>query len=298
MPKNLLLSDFPPHLDIEATSRCNFNCSFCDKQPLLQKNQLGDIKMTLFKKIIDEGALFGLKSVQLSYRGEPLLHPDLAEMVHYAKKKGVHGVYFCTNGMLLTPLMAQKLISAGLDCITISVQGSDSAAFEETRLGAKYSVILRNIKNLMETKMKYSLKSPYVKVQAVVLPDYDLEEYRKFWEPHCDEVINVPFRDCLNRRKGIRTVWICEQPWQRLTIEWDGTILPCNNDDIREFSPGNARTMTIYEAWHHDKLKILRQLHLQGNSHEAVDCDGCTYRTLGFLETSVPLKIKGWRGFD
>jgi len=274
------LSDFPSHLDIEVTSRCNLNCTFCDKQPLLKKDQLGDMDFALFRKIIDEGALYGLKSVQLSYRGEPLLHPDIARMIDYAKQKGVEKVFFCTNGMLLTPTMSRELIRAGLDQITVSVQGTNTENFESARLGSKFRTVFLNIRKLMEEKRSLGLKYPHVRVQAVLLPGFNLEEHRKFWEPYCDEVVHVEYRDSLNREKGLKTGWICDQPWKRLTIEWDGTILPCNNDDIREFSPGNAREMTVYDAWHNEKTNTLRQLHLKGESHKSADCDGCSYRAL------------------
>ena len=39
--------------------------------------------MALFKKIIDEGAENGLYSIKLSLRGEPLLHPQIIDMVDY-----------------------------------------------------------------------------------------------------------------------------------------------------------------------------------------------------------------------
>ena len=128
-PSKFILRDFPMHLDIETTSRCNLRCTFCDKLPLLTKDRLGYIDLSLYKKIIDEGAEHHLWGVKLSYRGEPLLHKDIVEMVEYARRKGVLDVYFNTNGMLLTPIMSEKLIDAGLNRISISVEGTDPAAF-------------------------------------------------------------------------------------------------------------------------------------------------------------------------
>ena len=102
-PKEFYLRELPLHLDIEASSLCNLRCTFCDKLPLLQKNQLGNMELDVFKKIIDQFSaepdkkLWGLK---LSYRGEPLLNKDVPKMVKYAKERGVLDIYFNTNGML------------------------------------------------------------------------------------------------------------------------------------------------------------------------------------------------------
>lgn len=130
-PKKFTVRDFPMHLDVEISNRCNLRCTFCDKLPVLSRDQLGDMDLQLYRRILDEGEagrLFGLK---LSYRGEPLLHPNLVEMVAYAKAKGVLDVYFNTNGMLLTQEMSHRLIDAGLDRISISIEGTDPEVFEE-----------------------------------------------------------------------------------------------------------------------------------------------------------------------
>jgi len=88
-PKKFIVSDFPLHLDIEATNRCNLKCVFCDKLPYLSKDKIGDMDMGLYKKIIDEGARYGLMGVKLSYRGEPLLNKNVVEMVKYAKNRAI-----------------------------------------------------------------------------------------------------------------------------------------------------------------------------------------------------------------
>lgn len=274
------LRAFPAHLDIEPTSRCNFNCTFCDKQPLVKKHQLGDMPLSLFKKIIDEGILNDIQSVQLCYRGEPLLNKEIVEMVRYAKEQGVEKVYFCTNGTLLTPLKIRNLISVGLDEITISVQGTDAATFEAERFGANFELILRNIQCLFNEREKQTASIPKIKIQAVKLPDLDLDEYRSFWKRYCDVVSIMEYKDAQERTKGVKSKWICPQPWQRMTVEWEGTILPCNNDDIRKYSPGNVNDMTLKEAWHSEAINTVRNSHIKGCAHLIEDCDGCPLRAI------------------
>jgi radical SAM protein with 4Fe4S-binding SPASM domain len=279
---------FPVHLDVEPTSRCNFNCTFCDKQPLLKKEQLGDMSFDLYKKIIDEGAREGLGSVQLCYRGEPLLHNDLPNMVAYAKEKGIEQVFFCTNGTLLTPQNNLKLIEAGLDHITISVQGTNAQTFEAERFGAKFSLVLRNISHLLAQRKKADRSVPKIRLQAVWLPELDVDEYAAFWAPYCDEVTVVKYKECGIRERGVKTDWSCPQPWQRMTIEWDGRILPCNNDDIGVFALGNVNDTSIREAWNCEKMKTIRTMHEKGLSHTIEDCDGCPYRTIQSENGGVP----------
>jgi len=278
-PSKFILRDFPLHLDIESTSICNIKCTFCDKLPVLKNNQLGSIDFALYKKIIDEGVKFKLYGVKLSYRGEPLLHKNITEMVAYAKSKGILDVYFNTNGMLLTEKMSEKLIDVGLNRISISIEGTDPLAFEKERIGAKFDVILNNIKSLCKLKKEKGINYPKVRIQTVSFPGLDVAQYKAFWGPYCDEVASVDYKDANKREEGIVYEWACPQIWQRMTIEWDGVVLPCNNNDLRTFSLGNASEKKIYDCWHDKKINMMRRLHKSGNSHKITDCDGCPWRT-------------------
>ena len=279
-PKDFIVRDFPVHLDIEATSRCNLRCTFCDKLPLLSKEQMGDIDIALFRRIIDEGAEKGLMSLKLSYRGEPLLHKRIAELVSYGKHKGLLDIYFNSNGMLLSKDMSARLMDAGLDRISISVEGIDPIAFERERRGAKFDRILKNIEDLMALKQQRGVSFPKVRVQTVYLPQIDLNTYREFWRTRCDEVAAIDFKDVVNREDNLRSEdWACPQLWQRMTIEFNGRIMPCNNDDYGKLSPGNAENKSIYESWHDPIVEKARQLHKQGQSHQVTACQGCPWRT-------------------
>lgn len=278
-PSKFILRDFPMHLDIEITSRCNLKCTFCDKLPLLTNDKLGYMDLALYQKIIDEGSENQLWGVKLSYRGEPLLHRDIAEMVRYATQKGILDIYFNTNGMLLSREMSEKLIDAGLHRISVSVDGADPSAFEKERIGAKFDVIQKNIGTLIELRKKRGVNYPKVRVQTVHFPGLDLNAYRSYWESRCDEVAAVDYKDETSRVEGIIYDWACPQLWQRMTIEWDGTILPCNNDDFRLLSTGNAKEKTVYECWHDKKARDARDLHQKGESHKVKACDGCPWRT-------------------
>ena len=72
----------------------------------------GIMKMDLYKKIIDEAAANNVYSIKLSWRGEPLLNPNLVEMIKYAKKKGIKDVAFLTNAELLTDKKVRNLLKA------------------------------------------------------------------------------------------------------------------------------------------------------------------------------------------
>jgi len=284
-PASFSLGEFPVHIDLEASSRCNLRCTFCDKLPLLGPEKLGDMDFGLFTRMLDEGAEHGLAGLKLSYRGEPLLNARLADMVAYAKRKGLLDVYFNTNGMLLTEVRSRALIEAGLDRISVSVEGVDPAAFERARVGALFDTILRNLDRLRELRHRLGAIYPRIRVQTVALPGLDLDQYAGFWLDHADETAAVDYKDVEDRQTGIQAPgFACPQLWQRLTVEFDGTVLGCNNDDFRRLSPGNSREISLAACWKHQTLQNARALHRRGLSHMVAACDGCPWRSAQILK--------------
>lgn len=279
-PKEFILRDMPLHLDIEASSRCNLRCTFCDKLPLLKPGQLGNLEFDLFKHIIDQfngnHKLWGLK---LSYRGEPLINPQIPDMVRYAKEHGVLDVYFNTNAMFLDERMSRRLIEAGLDRISISIDGTEKTEYEKVRVGADFDKLIQNLETLLRLKEEYGVTYPKIRIQTVKFPNTNADEYLKKWDNYADEIAMVDYKDESIRNENLRGDWACPQLWQRMTIEWDGTVFGCNNDDLRGFDLGNAADRSIYDCWHDERMMRVREIHMQGKSHEVDDCNGCPWRT-------------------
>ena len=80
----------------------------------------------LFQRIIDEAARVGVKRVHLYLHGEPLLHPQIVDMISYIKSRNLV-VHLTTNGMLLDKEKAEAILRSGVngaDHFRISVLGS------------------------------------------------------------------------------------------------------------------------------------------------------------------------------
>jgi MoaA/NifB/PqqE/SkfB family radical SAM enzyme len=95
--------------------RCNLSCAYCNEfnsfsQPVSTAEML---------KRIDMLAALGTTVITLS-GGEPLLHPDLDEIVRRIRRHHILAEVL-TNGYLLTPDRIQRLNRAGLDHLQISI---------------------------------------------------------------------------------------------------------------------------------------------------------------------------------
>jgi MoaA/NifB/PqqE/SkfB family radical SAM enzyme len=112
----------PEQITIMTTDGCNLHCKMChfanNQNPGYQINRIGKMPMEIYRKLMDE--VPGYPIVSLT-GGEPLLHPEVVEMVAYAKHYG----RFCsltTNGWMLEKY-AQELCDANLDVLVVSVDG-------------------------------------------------------------------------------------------------------------------------------------------------------------------------------
>lgn len=279
-PERFFVGPFPLFVDIETTSLCNLTCPFCAttyRAPLIKR---GFITFETIRRIIDEGYEKGLYGVKLNCRGEPLLHPQICEFVSYAKDKGLIDVYFNTNAVLLNKSLSERLISAKLDRISISVEGYTKTFYERYRVGANFEVVLENIKTLQRIKKKEGVNFPKLRIQTVLLPELeaDLDGYKNFWMEFADEVSYLDYKEMKEKRKGIRYPWACPQLWQRMAIWWDGTVLPCNHDDEGLLNLGKVGGRSIGEMWHSELSNYIRDKHKAGLGHEISACDGCYLR--------------------
>lgn len=279
-PEHGIAGDFPLHLDIEPTSACNLRCPFCATTH--NKYATGMMSEETWKTILDEAGENGLYSLKFTYRGEPLLHPDLPRMVAYAKEVGVMDVYFNTNALRLDEDMIKNLIDSGLDRISISFEGYEKSVYERYRVGSNYETVVSNIENLMKIKKELGVEKPLVRIQTVLIPEMKgkVDDYARFWKERADEVSYLDMKDEEGNpdHRGVQHPWACPQLWQRLTISWDGIILPCVHDIYQWMSLGKVGEVTIKEAWSSAKENHYRFLHREGKAHEIEACDRCPLR--------------------
>jgi radical SAM protein with 4Fe4S-binding SPASM domain len=279
-PVHFSVGDFPLHLDIEPTNVCNLRCPFCATTH--NRYQKGFMKEKTWKAILDEGGENGLYSLKFTFRGEPLLHKDLPEMVRYAKEAGVMDVYFNTNAVRLDELMIRELIDAGLDRISISFEGYTKEVYEKYRVGAIFENVVKNIETLRDIKKELGSDKPLTRIQTVLVPELQgkSKEYTEFWESRSDEVAYLDMKDEEGNpnHMGIISDWACPQVFQRMTITSDGKILPCVHDIFEWMSLGKIPTTSIKEAWQSSVERGYRTLHEHGKAHEIAACDRCPLR--------------------
>jgi len=113
--KGLLSKDHPILAHIIPMRRCNLACAYCNEY---DKHSDPVPTATMFQRI-DRLADLGTTIVTIS-GGEPLLHPELDEIIRHIRKRGII-TGMITNGYLLTADRVRRLNRAGLEHLQISI---------------------------------------------------------------------------------------------------------------------------------------------------------------------------------
>src|SRR3954452_11016220 len=108
-------TDHPIMAHIIPIRRCNLSCTYCNEYDDFSP----PVPTAVMVERINQLADLGTGIITLS-GGEPLLHPDLDEIIAAMRRRGVLACMI-TNGYLLVPERVKRLNRAGLDHMQISI---------------------------------------------------------------------------------------------------------------------------------------------------------------------------------
>ncbi len=113
--KAVVSTDHPLLAHLIPIRRCNLACTYCNEFDDFSKPVATDLMLRRVDKLKELGT-----SVVTISGGEPLLHPDLDDIIHRMhEQRVVSGLI--TNGYLLTADRIQRLNNAGLEWLQISI---------------------------------------------------------------------------------------------------------------------------------------------------------------------------------
>ena len=108
-------TDHPLLAHLVVTRRCNLSCGYCNEYDRISPPVALD---TLKRRV---GQLADLKALMIACTGgEPLLHPDIGEVVREIRRHGIVAM-ITTNGYLLTEELIDTLNDTGLQALQISI---------------------------------------------------------------------------------------------------------------------------------------------------------------------------------
>lgn len=276
------VSKFPDHIDIEISSACNLRCPMCYTitDEFKEKIQVGLMDIELFKKLVDECKEFKPYSIRISFRGEAFLHPNVFEMIEYAKKAGIKEVSSLTHGGMLNEEKFRKLIELELDWLTISFDGL-AEEYNKIRAPNNFDEQVEKIRRFSEIKKELNVVKPLIKIQTISSAiENNAEDFYNTFSEISDQIASNPLIDFSHTviDENFLENFTCPQPWQRLVIGSDGKAMMCSMDEMGTYVVGDLNKESIHDVWHGKKMQNARKIHMKElGVKELPPCKWCIY---------------------
>ena len=281
-PQTKTIDNFPPYLQIEPTSICNYRCVFCfetDETFTNKKNgHMGQMKLDLFKKVIDQ-AEGNVEFISIASRGEPLACPNIVKMLEYTVGKFLN-LKLNTNASLLDDKKCHAILSGGVKTIVFSADAATEPLYSKLRVNGNLTKVLKCIENFKKIHETQYPNNPIIsRVSGVKFTDeQNLNSMEKVWGGLVDQVAFVNYNPWENtyQREPNDLKEPCSDLWRRMFVWWDGKANPCDVDYKSKLSVGVFPDKKLSEVWISNAYNHLRQVHMKNQRAKLTPCRSCT----------------------
>ncbi len=270
------LAGFPFEIAIGITNRCNLDCVFCPNKT--SRHPRGEISLELLDNLIGQAAPF-VDMVDLSFDGEPFLHPAWDECVEVCHRRGVRAT-LQTNCLLLDERTIRKICRVGLDAIILSLDAADPATYARIKPGGDYHKAVANAERFLRVS-RGERNRPHTTIQFVRSPE-NLSEEKEFlrkWRGRGADYLRI--KPKFNFGGGVgggflrRSVKPCVLLWTSLAIHWDGTLPLCCMEIEGRRIMGDAGREELRDIVNSEAFREVRRLHLAGAQDQHPVCRRC-----------------------
>jgi len=267
---------FPLELQIGITNRCNLDCVFCPQSR--SPRPRGNISLDLFRDLVAQAAPY-VDMIDLSFDGEPFLHPEWDRCVGICRETGV-GAQFETNCLLLDQSRARAVLSSGLTAITLSIDAASEETYRRLKPSGDFDRVVANAEAFLALAAR-SRSRPYIQVQFVSTPQnqHEAGEFRRYWAGKGGDAVHIKpmlnFGGSVGNSRDLPSVRPCLFLWTALAVQWDGKIPLCCLEIEGRTRMGDVGKSSLREIFQGKKFEDVRRLHAEGNYRDHPVCRDC-----------------------
>ncbi len=296
------VAPMPSFISVEPADFCQLHCPECP----VGNGNLGVrhephhhcMSLDTFRRIIEQCKGI-VHTIQFFFQGEPLLNPNLPDMIRLAHDARLYTIT-STNAQALTPILAEQLIQSGLDRIIVSIDGMNEDSYQAYRQGGNLNKAMQGLRYLRQAKDHLGghtcielqclrLKSNehewalfrhcYRQLGADILTFKTAQFYNyEHGNPlmpsnprYCRYRLgkNGLYRLAHQRRKG------CLRILKGCVITVNGNVLPCCFDKGSNYIWGNIHTQSLRQIWNGEPARLFRRQVFTNRAPIAI-CGNCT----------------------
>jgi MoaA/NifB/PqqE/SkfB family radical SAM enzyme len=272
---------YPDEVVVEPTNYCNLECPACASRRDQWDGERGYMDLASFQQMVEE--LEG-KTLRMAFigRGEPTLHPQIDAMVRFAHERGFKTIMLSNGTLLSVQERADRLAAAGLDRITIGLDGLTQESYEAVRKGGKVDDVFQALANITQAKRAGSQIALNVHVLLTKYNEGQLAEYAKLRDKYDIDGLTyshimVPGEiglQCPERFEKLVAAYVLEeaQPYHRFgdkspgkcgsskrtSIRYDGDMQLCCRDTTSHRGLGNVFEEGFFTVWNRNRETRVR----------------------------------------
>lgn len=158
---------YPIYIEVGLHGGCNHRCLFCSFDFLNYKPVI--LPLDAIEDFISQAATKGVKSILYSGEGEPLLHPNINEIVRLTKNSNID-VALSTNGINFSREKAENLLPF-LSWVRFSISAGTrkSYALVHRAKESDFDLAIANIREAVKIKNRHKLRCT-IGVQFLLIP--------------------------------------------------------------------------------------------------------------------------------
>ena len=275
------LDDYPPYLQIEPSSICNYRCVFCYQtdEGFSEKksDHMGTMSLEMYKQIVDQAA-GNIEFLSLASRGEPLICKDFEKMMIYSIGKFLN-LKVNTNASLLSEKLCHALLCRGAKTVVFSADAAEEPLYSQLRVRGKLQKVLENIERFQKIREVEYKNTPLITRVSGVLVDeaQNMNGMKKLWGSLVDQISFVKYNPWENVYQSplSQVAEPCSDLWRRMFVWFDGKMNPCDTDYKSDLITGNVREVSLSYAWRGENYTRLRKSHVNGQRVNVSPCNRC-----------------------
>ncbi len=293
---------WPLHLHVEPTNYCNLKCAVCPTGIGKLNRKPASMDPALLEHLIDEVGTY-LMTLSLWGWGEPLLHPEIGEMLRILHNRGINTL-LSTNGQNLNDdKVIRALLDYPPDYLLVCIDGLTDETNSQFRVGARLEPALAGVHELAEIKRKKGLKPPNLHFRYIVMKhnEHELPQIRDFAIKNKFDSLSIrtlsvidapddthhnllPDDESLraygynNDTRISRKDFFCEKAFTFPAMFADGTVVACDQDCNAQQPLGKLTTESSFaDIWWSKQAAQIKKT-IRNNAEEFSFCKNCPFR--------------------
>lgn len=266
---------------------CNQRCRMCPMYSSIPETRI--MTEQVFRKACES---IGNRKVsfEISAYGETFQHPQTDLFLDLARRECPNAdIIVATNGSFLNRERCERIVASGIDTLQFSLDAGSARTHKWLTGATHYDQLVRNLENLIEVRERRNAKHLKIFTHIIGIKEleHEFDAFVKRWSPLVDLAHVRTYGNWAGMvdDNGITPVekqvipsdrYPCAWLWYCTKIEPNGDVSKCFIHITGDKTPlGNILKQPLEEIWKSERMRKLRESHLNTDTADIEHCPSC-----------------------